>query len=391
MTEKIRVVFLPRWYPHRYDPMPGLFIQRQAEAITPYCDVAVIYLHPDPHCPNNFEVEFSQENQVRVLRVYYKINPDRHDFFSKLHNLWRFYRAGTKALHSIRGLSPDIIYVHVLTRMGIMGWLAHRKFGAPMVISEHWSRYLPENSTSPKGFHRLITKWLIGKAAALIPVSETLRRSMHQLGFSHLRTFVIPNVIDAEGMAYPLRKEQPEKKNILHLSCFEDRSKNITLLLESIAELSLSRSDFMCFLAGEGPDLEKMKTLARDLGIYGSFVTFTGLIQEQVLQDFFASSDFLVLSSRYETFGSVVVEALSAGLPVVSTAVGIVPEIINASNGIIVGEQNMKALTAALNLMLDHCRTYDPETLHKSIEGRFTKKQVGMQIVQFYRDILKNN
>ena len=391
MTEKIRVVFLPRWYPHRYDPMPGLFIQKQAEAITPYCDVAVIYLHPDPHCPNDFEVEFSQENQVRVLRVYYKVNPDRKDLFSKLHNLWRFYRAGTKALHSIRGLSPDIIHVHVMTRMGILGWLAHRKFGAPMVISEHWSRYLPENNTGPKGFHRLMTKWLIGKAAALIPVSGTLRHSMQQLGFSHPHTFVIPNVIDTEEMASPRLKKRLEKKNILHLSCFEDRSKNITLLLESIKELSLSRSDFMCLLAGEGPDLEKMKTSARDLGIYGSFTTFTGLVQGQALQDLFASSDFMVLSSRYETFGSVVVEALSAGLPVVSTAVGIAPEIINASNGMIVREQEKKSLTAALSLMLDQCRTYDHEAVRKSIEGRFTKKQVGMQIVEVYRDILENN
>ena len=64
MSSKIKVLFLPRWYPHKHDPMPGLFIQRQAEALTSDCDVAVIYVHPDPNCPNKIEVDFCEEKSV---------------------------------------------------------------------------------------------------------------------------------------------------------------------------------------------------------------------------------------------------------------------------------------------------------------------------------------
>ena len=72
MERKIRVLFLPKWYPTPLDPMEGLFIRYQAEALTPFCDVAVISVHPDPECAGTFGVAFSEENEVRVLRVSYR-------------------------------------------------------------------------------------------------------------------------------------------------------------------------------------------------------------------------------------------------------------------------------------------------------------------------------
>ena len=52
--------------------MPGLFIQRQAESLTSFCDVAVLYVQAEKDCPNKIEAEFAEENKVRVLRVYYQ-------------------------------------------------------------------------------------------------------------------------------------------------------------------------------------------------------------------------------------------------------------------------------------------------------------------------------
>ena len=68
----MKVVFLARWYPHKYDPMFGLFVQRHAEAATLYNDVSVIYVHPDPNASQAFELERREEKGVDVVRVYYK-------------------------------------------------------------------------------------------------------------------------------------------------------------------------------------------------------------------------------------------------------------------------------------------------------------------------------
>ena len=107
--------------------MPGLFIQRLAEAIAPFCDVAVIYVHPDPRCPAKPEVEFSEEHEVRVIRVYFKNSGLNLPFIGPSLNLWRFYKAYMKAFHSIREFSPDLVHAHILTRMGFIGWRISRK------------------------------------------------------------------------------------------------------------------------------------------------------------------------------------------------------------------------------------------------------------------------
>ena len=53
--------------------MPGLFVQRQAEAVSAFCEVAVLYAHPVPGASNKFEIDISLEKNIQVIRVYYKV------------------------------------------------------------------------------------------------------------------------------------------------------------------------------------------------------------------------------------------------------------------------------------------------------------------------------
>ncbi|MEI7981579.1 MAG: glycosyltransferase, partial [Bacteroidota bacterium] len=363
MNYKPRVLFLPKWYPHRYDPMPGLFIQRQAEALTTYCDVAVIYVHPDPDCPNRYEAEFSEENKVRVIRVYFRIADKPYSLFDKYLNLIRFYRAHIKAVRSIRQFSPEIVHAHILTRMGLIAWRISRKNKIPFVISEHWSRYFPENSSYRMGFHHLITKFLVKKSAAILPVSASLQSAMENLGLHHSMTFVVPNVVEINAFTSLLKISKENRKTFIHISCFEDKSKNISQLLRVVLSLSRKRQDFICLLVGEGPDYVAMQEYASDLGIMDTFVNFTGLKTGPELGELLHSSDFLVLSSRYETFGTVVIEALTSGIPVVATRVGIVQEVMNESNGRIVQPDDEQAMINAIDVMLDECRLFDREKI----------------------------
>jgi glycosyltransferase involved in cell wall biosynthesis len=371
--------------------MPGLFIQRQAEALTPFCDVAVIYVHPDPDCPNSYEVDFSEENQVRVLRVYFRTVNMRYPFFGRILNLFRFYRANMKAIRSIRQFSPEIVHAHVLTRMGFIGWRISWKNKIPLVISEHWSRYFPENNAYQKGLHHWITKFLVKKSSALILVSATLKFAMEELGIHHPKTFVIPNVVDLDNFSSRADILHEKRKSIIHVSCFEEKSKNIAQFLRTLHSLSLTRQDFICILVGEGPDHTKLQEYADELGIKDTFVNFTGLKTGPELAELMHNADFLVLSSRYETFATVVVEALAYGIPVVATRVGIVPEVINESNGRIVPPGDEQAMTLAIDRMLDECREYDRERIKASVEQKFTKEVIGKQIVDIYKGILSHN
>ena len=388
MNRKIRVLFLTKWYPNRYDPMPGLFIQRQAEALTPFCDVAVVYVHPDPDCKDKFEAEFSEENEVRVLRVYYKVSNHDGSFVTKVCNLRKFYRAIQRAIHSIRDFSPDLVHAHVLTRIGFIAWKVSRERQIPLVISEHWSRYFPDNNAYRGWFRKWLTSFIVKRAAAVVTVSHSLLNAMKKCKLQNKNFRIIPNVVDtAQFSPHSSHPGQP-MKTMVHISCFEDRAKNISGFLRSIKELSDKRQDFHCLMIGAGPDWQAMTEFAGSLGIADTFVSFTGIKTGNDLASLVNNADFTVLSSFYETFGTVVIESLSCGVPVVATAVGIAVEEINEKNGLLVPSGDEKAMTDALDRMLDMCRSYDKTMIQQGIAEKYSKEAVGNQLHALYQKVL---
>jgi glycosyltransferase involved in cell wall biosynthesis len=131
-----------------------------------------------------------------------------------------------------------------------------------------------------------------------------------------------------------------------------------------------------------------MKSLAEYLRIPSSMITFTGMLEGEALAGMVQKADFSVVSSRYETFGTVIIESLYCGTPVLSTNVGIAPEILNSSNGIVVEPDNEQALTQGLKKMIAHCLDFDKMAISRQITGQFGSDVIGHQLWKIYREIL---
>lgn len=388
--QNLTVLFLPRWYPHRYDPMPGLFIQRQAEALAATHHVVVLYVHPDPDCPGEFEIDYSVERGIIVVRIYYKIPEIKIPGIFQVMNLITFYRAHIRGLEVIGDFSPDIIHSHILTREAVVGHILSRRYHVPHVISEHWSRYFPENGSYRGLFRKLVTRYVTGKAAAIITVSEVLKKAMVSCNLMNNLYFVVPNVVDSTPFKGLPEKKASSLKQFMHVSCFDDRAKNITGLLEAVSELSGRRSDFRCLLVGEGPDLERMKQLAEKLCLKPGTVIFTGLKGVEELTSLYKEVDFTVLSSRYETFGTVIAESLSFGTPVLSTEVGIAPEVINERNGRLIPANESDSIAESLDRMLEVSDLFDRNGIMREIAGRFTPESIAGKLSAIYSQIQGN-
>ena len=389
-NKRLKVLFLPKWYPNRYDPMPGLFVQRQAEAVSLHCDVAVLYIHEDPQCMTDYEIITSIENNTHVVRIYYKRFASDAGFIGNFVRLFRFFRAYWLGFRNLRDFSPDLLHVHVLTRLGFIALFYKLFTRTPYVITEHWSRYFPQNDSFKGLLRKDMTRHVVHYASAVVAVSEKLKKAMIDKNLYNLDFRVIPNPVDMDkfNIADEAQEQKPLKKTIIHISCFEDKSKNISGLLKVIKQLSLKRNDFECFLVGEGPDRIEMKKLAQDLELLDKFVFFSGLKEQNGLVELIRKADFLVLSSYYETFGSVVIESLACGVPVLATDVGIVSEVLDERNGMIIPPGDKKALEAAIDLMLGKCRNYDKGQIRKSVTARFNNKIIGEQLYQLYVEIL---
>jgi glycosyltransferase involved in cell wall biosynthesis len=368
--------------------MPGLFIQKQAEAISSFCNVAVLYVHSDALAVKPYEIDVSEEQGVKVVRIYYK--ESNIPFLSWFLKIYKFFKAHRLGLKALRSFQPDLLHVHVLTREGIVALSVKIRNGLPYVITEHWSRYLPASNSFHGVFRKMITRLVVKYSSAMITVSETLKAAMLKFELTNPDFLVVPNPVETNVFTIGNKTGIGSKKRMIHISCFEDRSKNISGFLNAVKSISESRSDFDCVLIGDGPDFELEKKRTEELGLLGKNVFFTGLKEQNELVKEIQAADFMVLSSNYETFGTVVIECLSCGIPVIATNVGIVPEVINKTNGIIIPTGDQDALVAAIDTMLDQVNSYNPDAIRNSVLNKFDNHTIATQLLEIYNSSTHN-
>lgn len=168
-----------------------------------------------------------------------------------------------------------------------------------------------------------------------------------------------------------------------------DPIKELDMLLES---LSLMQTPAQLLIIGgnpEGdPELERLRRHADDLGL-GERVHFPGAVPQQDLLRYYHAADAVVVSSRYESFGLVAVEALASGTPVVASAVGGLTSIVqDGVNGLLVRWRDPRAFAERLDAILsdDRLRARLAANAHASVE-RFSWRHIGDDVRELYQEL----
>jgi glycosyltransferase involved in cell wall biosynthesis len=394
MTKALRlhVLYLPRWYPHRYDPMPGLFIERHGIAVLPHCDISVLYVHADErkHGPV-FEVLHAGEEALPVIRIYYRRYASGFRPLDMLVNAWRFVRSHQKGMHEIRKLNgqPDIIHVHVLTRHGLIALWQKIWRKTPYVITEHWTRYLPATNSFKGFFRRQLTAIVARHASAIMPVTANLRDAMINCGLKNSNYRVIPNVVDIQMFSPVERKARQDKTRIIHVSCFDDDQKNISGITRVIRRISEERQDFTVDMIGEGIHYGRLLKYAEEQGIKDSFAAYHGLKENEALARMMQAADFMIMFSRYENLPVVILESYACGVPVISTDVGGISEHMNEELGLLIPPDDEEALYMAINKMLDKHRSYNRQKIRQYAVNHFSQEVIGRQLYGVYESVRK--
>jgi glycosyltransferase involved in cell wall biosynthesis len=130
------------------------------------------------------------------------------------------------------------------------------------------------------------------------------------------------------------------------------REKGLYELVDAFATVRERRACHLT-MAGEGPELEQLRDHASQLGIADG-ITFTGHLVEDELAQLYRSSDVFVLPSYSEGLPTVLLEAMSYGLPIVTTRLrGAADHLAEGENALFVPVRSAEALTAALDRVLD--------------------------------------
>ncbi|MPN18098.1 N-acetyl-alpha-D-glucosaminyl L-malate synthase [bioreactor metagenome] len=220
-------------------------------------------------------------------------------------------------------------------------------------------------------------------------VSHHLQEAMkqHRLGRSK-NWYIVNNVVDDEVFAPSGIDAKTERIRCINVSCFEDRSKNLSGLVESIEQLVGEGINIECVLAGVGEDFEKTGQLVKDKGL-GNRIFFPGLLDKKEVAAQMQQSHFYVQPSHYENVPVVISEALMCGLPVVATKVGGLDEMIDEQNGYLIEPGNKAALTSALKIMADQFEQFDRDQISHNAVEKYSPEAVRRQFLQLYAGIIK--
>lgn len=383
-----KILFIPRWYPDRNDSMLGLFVQKHATAVQAYHDVTVLYVTADNTINENAVIIAENDfGGIHEIRIYFGKNKGA---LTNAFGYWNCYRKGLRMVKKRIG-SPDLVHVHILTRTAFPAIWLKITSAIPYVITEHWSRYLPDNlkkGSFPGWWRRWFTRYAVGKSEAITTVSENLAIAMQRLGMKG-NYFLTPNIADT-GAFHPVQKQKRNIKKLIHISCFDEPAKNIKGIIQVTKELSKIRSDFQLEIVGDGKDFNEVYNFALQSGLVNERIFFTGLLTGNDLVTKLADADGMVMFSNYENFPCTIVESMACSVPVISTNVGGIAEHLLPEFGILIPPGNQQSLKDAIIELLDHPDKFDYEGMRKYAIENFSMESSGRLFSSIYQKALHN-
>lgn len=384
-----KVLFLASWYPGRVGAYDGDFIERHAQCISLYHRIFVVYIAKDAAITDGkIVIEKEISGNLITYRAYYPFSKTKSARIEKinstLHGL-KLFNQVYKMIVEEYG-SMDIVHLNVLMKAGLYALRLNKKYKLPYVLSENWTGYYPEKEDGylqQSWWYQFISKMIYRNCAYPLPVTKDLGERMNALmGEKNFR--VIPNVVDT-SLFYPVLETTKHKRRFIHASTL-GYHKNIQGILNATKKLYQQRKDFELYLLG--PASENIIHWTQDYGLLDTCIFFTGQIPYQEVASHLRKADAMVIFSRYENLPCVILEALTCGMPVISTDVGGIREVINDENGILIPSEQEDELLNAMNRMLNSIAKYDREKIALSAKNKFSFQTVGRQFDEVYKQVL---
>ncbi|MBK7542981.1 MAG: glycosyltransferase [Candidatus Competibacter sp.] len=275
-------------------------------------------------------------------------------------------RALARRLALIQPGQFDLIHVQTPFVAHYAGLRLARRLGVPCLetyhtfFEEYLFHYLP---VLPKGLLRAITRRFSRRQCnqlnGLVVPSQAMREVLARYGV-RAKIQVIPTgmpneaFVDGDGAAFRGRHRIGHRQPTLVFVGRVAFEKNIDFLLRVTAELKrTTHPSILLIIAGEGPAEERLRNLGNALGLEAS-LRWVGYLERGFdLSSCYQAGDVFVFASRTETQGLVLLEAMSLGVPVVSTAVMGTRDIVASARGALVAEENVEHFAAQVRRLLD--------------------------------------
>lgn len=316
----------------------------------------------------------SPELQMHHISTYGELSRQ-----SSVHRIKMFVWALIVFLGKLLRGEVDVVHIHLSERGSVLRKsilaLVAIAFRKPILLHAHGCEFHTFHSKLPQGI-KLVVNLILQQCTYLIALSESWKDYyITHCGLTVEQVVVLPNPVEIPETV-PQRTNSDKKINIVSLGRIVKR-KGTFDLLNAFAKLAPEhREKSELILAGIG-ELEQARSLADKLNLE-QHVTFAGWVDSQQRGELLSKADVFVLPSYDEGLPMALLEAMSWGLPSVTTPVGGIPEVITHSEtGLLVNPGDVQQLAEALESLIEN------ESLRLDI-GNAARQRVAPLDVKIY-------
>ena len=362
----LNVLVVTNLYPNRAEPERAPYNRQQISALLAHARIRVVapvfWTAPRARAVASAGPETWEGIQVHhPLYVYPpRVGRATHGVF--------YWASIARTLDRLWRQEPwDVLYGTWLFPDGVAVAKASRRYGRPFVLRAHGSD-VNEVATHP--VRRALIHRAVRRAAAVVVVSRALRDRLISLGATAEKVLLLYNGVDTKRFR-PLDREWarrtlgiPEDHRLLLFVGNLKEAKGPGIFVEGMARLIRNGVAAAGCLVGEGPYRAALEEKIRTCRL-GERIRLAGSVEHHEMPTWYAAADAVCLPSLMEGVPNVVLEALACGRPVVATAVGGIPEVMDGTCGHLVPSRDPVAVANGLAEVLRH--SWDPAALAERV------------------------
>ncbi|MEQ8554299.1 MAG: glycosyltransferase family 4 protein [Cyclobacteriaceae bacterium] len=383
----MRVLFLPSWYSKDANGFVGSYIRDLAEALVGlgvevhllYCDKSQVHQFGfKRNWKNLFGLRKNSNNGVFEVRFSLIKIP----FMESLN--WLIWCVVSRIIlrsYVNRYGQPDLIHAHSSMWASNVAYYAKKTFGIPYVVTEHRGSFIKGSGVKiSEKVQSRICKY-VTESAQLIMVSEAQRDFFST---ADTKKLVVPNFVNDIFLSQGLSKSVAKKRKIVSI-CHLTKQKNVNKLICAIHQLKHEGCLFELTIIGDGSERAHLVNLVKKLDLIDN-VRFTGFMNPEGIVSELKNSDLFVMTSKFESFGIVFIEAMACGLPVIGTFNGGPHYFIEDFNGLTVDTESVQEVVDAIVRVSE--KEYNHTAISNMVKQKYSKENIVSQILNVYKDVV---